>query len=282
MSDRLTIRYGHGSDTPAIANLCKDMVEADYVPQAWQRWADNPESIVLVAELDAAVVGCICATGRSADEVFAQALRVDALVREQRIATRLIERLTLEMQQRGILTLFATMSPSNNKIRQLLTSHPSSYEGEIIRRRRQVASLRQGQTGASIKSALCLLQQHQALASFPALALYRRFYFSPTDRYLMDAIEQGRCLTKGDAIAVVDKQTAGGDYWIGTMAGDPKSINELLTRVIQFETKGEPGVTLTIDAPADHNVQASLDELGFEGPDLHDHYLIIRVPVAPL
>jgi GNAT superfamily N-acetyltransferase len=271
----ITVRDATPDDTAAVRCLCRGLDPDDYVIGAWDAWRSIPGDVNLVAEMDGRIVGCVRAGFVSDVEVFSQAVRVDPQAQRHGVATALVRTQETILRARGVVTIRGTTGLANARARSFFAAVGYREAAVVIRRRISTWPARTGEPALLPTSeTLELMRRASFLASRPALAVYKRVYFAPSPSWLQDAARQGRMVCTTDhAWAVLDPASPAEGIWIGALGGAPGPLRDLL---LGLSAPQVAGPALTVDAPADPDIQEMLDRLGFEESGALDQYVVLE------
>lgn len=89
MPKEIQIRPARAADKAAVASICAQTWEGDYVPEVWDEWLADSHGQFVVAEAEGRAVGLGKLTRLAAGEWWLEGLRVDPDWRRQGIAGRI-------------------------------------------------------------------------------------------------------------------------------------------------------------------------------------------------
>jgi GNAT superfamily N-acetyltransferase len=273
LDDAIVIRQAGSRDITGVVDLCRRIDPSDFMIRAWPQWVHGTQGIQFVAEATGLIIGSLHAGFVSSTAIFSQGLRVDPAYRRQGVAARLIEYQNDAVRRLGFRVMRAVTGRDNATARRLLTAH-GWREISSIERRTLPAWC--GSFDALIAGRLPRVGSlpHRLWLGNEGPAHFRRIIVADAVARLEELAEQRRLLAADGACAVLDPPD-GTDRWISSLAGTPVGIASLLETAV--EPAGRARAILTIDAPAEVEVQAVLDRLGFEPSGPRDRYVVVEI-----
>ena len=273
VDDAVIIRRADPRDMTGVVDLCRRIDASDFLIQTWPQWVHATPGMQFVAEAEGRIVGSLHSGFVSSSAAFSQGLRVDPAFRRRGVAGRLIELQNVALRRRGLLIMRAVTGRDNAPARRLLAEH-GMREISWIERRTLPAWRGSLEPLIAGRSAPLASLPHRLWLGNEGPAHFRRIIVADALARLDELVDQHRLLTAGNACAVLDPPQ-GTDRWISSLAGTPAGIASLLETAV--EPAGLPRATLTIDAPADGEVQTELDRLGFEPSGPRDCYVVFEI-----
>jgi GNAT superfamily N-acetyltransferase len=126
------IRLVQPSDRGQILNFCQHTWEdeADYIPDVWDLWVNDPLGHILVAVLDNQPVGMTRLVQLSPTEGWWEGLRVDRDYRQQGIGSLLCQAAIDTAQSLGLSTLRTCVSVKNTLMHAFMQNRGFIPQGD--------------------------------------------------------------------------------------------------------------------------------------------------------
>ena len=275
----LVIRPATLQDHESVITLSRKIDPEDYLPVAWPLWMKRNHSVNLVAQVDDQIVGCIHGEIIAPSEAWEQGIRVHPEMRRLGVATGLLARLQEALWSLGARRIFGTVSRSNEPSLALFSKLGRPIVSRISRRKARggVGSLSSIPPGND-EEVLQLLHQNPILASRRELSHFKRAYFSLTGDFLARMLNFGRVRVSHDrrsfALLDLDARESAEALWVVALAGETASIGRLFKDLL-IEA-GSSQKDLLVESPERLDLQALLDELGFDSPETDGRYVVIQ------
>jgi N-acetylglutamate synthase-like GNAT family acetyltransferase len=277
----LAIRPAKAEDHESVITLSRKIDPEDYLPVAWPLWMKRDNAVNLVAQVDDQIIGCVHGEIIAPSEAWEQGIRVHPEMRRLGVATGLLARLQEALWSLGARRIFGTVSRSNEPSLALFSRLGRPIVSRISRRkaRGRVGSLSSSSIPpVSDEEVLELLHQNPVLASRRELSHFKRAYFSLTGDFLVRMLELGRVRISYDrrsfALLDLDARESAETLWVVALAGETASLEGLLKNVLIEAGALHKGVL--VESPERPDLQAMLDELGFDPPEKDGRYVVIQ------
>jgi GNAT superfamily N-acetyltransferase len=266
----LIIRPATPQDNEPVTTLCRTIDPEDYLQKAWPLWMTRAHSVNLIAQAGNQIIGCIHGEIIAPGEAWAQGMRVHPEMWHSGIGTRLGTALQGMFRGLGIRAVFGTISIFNYPSLAMAAKLGWRTVSRISRRKAR------GLTGYPVKiprvnedEIIKLVHQKPILASRREFSYFRRAYFSMTDEYLIRALKHGRVRVSPDlrSLGLLDfeAEESSENIWAVALTGETTSIRRLLENLL-IEA-GCSRKDLLVESPEEADLQAMLDQLGFEPAD---------------
>jgi len=283
--DNAVIRHAGIEDTEQILAMVREMNISDYLHEIWPVWVQNTSAVHLVTMVEGRIAGCIHGRLSAGQDAWAQGLRVTTGLRHRGIATSLLTALEEELRRKGARTIFATISRFNHLSLMTVAKLEWEVAFSIIRRRLKIDSLQ-----AAVKKVPCgnqplldlreisrIVRLSGVLASRRATAFFKRVYFSMTQEFLREALVADVVRTNDfpAAVAILDPDPAEDKgLWVITLSGAPSGMAPLFINLAAEAAQNQ--IDLIVDSPDDPEIQAVLDDLGFEPAGKDGRFVVVR------
>ena len=119
------------SDYPDIAEFCKNIWDGhDYVPEAWQRWFNDPNGLLATAEYDGHAIGCSHLALLAEGQWWLEGFRVDPQYQGLKVGSRLHDYVTDWWEEHCDGTLRLMTNSKNVHVHHLCerTGYTKTYE----------------------------------------------------------------------------------------------------------------------------------------------------------
>ena len=275
----LVIRPATAEDHESVTTLCRRINPEDYLPVAWPLWMKRDNAVNLVAQIDDQIIGCVHGEIIAPSEAWEQGIRVHPEMRRLGVATGLLARLQESLWSLGARRIFGTVSRSNEPSLALFSRLGRPIVSRISRRkaRGEVGSL-PSIPPASDEEVLELLHQNPVLASRRKLSHFKRAYFSLTGDFLVRMLKLGRVRISHDRRSFVlldlDARESAETLWVVALAGETAGLRRLFKDLLIEAGSSQKDVI--VESPERADLQALLDQLGFDPPEKDGRYVVIQ------
>jgi N-acetylglutamate synthase-like GNAT family acetyltransferase len=288
--DEAIIRHAGIEDTEKIMAMVREMDTSDYLQEIWPTWVQNKRAVNLVTLVGGHIAACLHGRMSAGQDAWAQGLRVTTGLRRRGIATSLLTALEEELRRKGARNIFATISRFNPLSLATVTKLDWKVAYSIIRRRLKMDSSQSAVKILSLENQpsldLCeicrIVCLSGVLASRRTTAFFRRMYSTMTEEFLREALATHvvRTNTFPEAVAILNKEPAENrGLWVIALSGAPSGMVPLLINLTA--EAGQAELDLVVDSSDDPEIQAVLDDLGFEPAGKDGQFIVVKKELLP-